>query len=255
MSRGGRPYIPRSEHAFDPWARRFWAGVDALVPNPEIPQPLVDAVEAALAEWQVARERAFIAQREYEAAVQGKAAARVAFERAARPLARVLQAAPGITDAERKRAGLVVREPRTGDRVRQVQAVQPTGPGSPPIWPFGHLGFGHLPPPTTAPLLRVDRAARFEHVLRLTDPSAPQRKAFPTGTTRAEVFLALGPAGSAPPADPSVYRYCRFTTSALVEITLPTDSPGLSAHYLARWIGRGGAPGPWSAVASATVAA
>ncbi len=60
---------------------------------------------------------------------------------------------------------------------------------------------------------------------------------------------------TAPPTDPALYRYARFTTAALVEIALPTDAPGMSAHYLARWIGRGGAPGPWSAVGSATVAA
>ena len=255
MPRARHDYIPRPDGELTTWATQFWQTTDGLVPDPAIPQPMVDAVEAALAEFLQARGDADAARAAYESALQTKAAARNALESSIRPLARLLQALPTMTDATRAQLGLKARKEGTGHWGRHGDSATLGTGGGAEGTPTPALVGRTSRPPARAPLVCVQRIARFEHVLRLTDSAAPQRKAFPTGTLRAEIFCALGPAGSAPPTDPALYRYARFTTAALVEIALPTDSPGMSAHYLARWIGRGNTPGPWSEVASATVAA
>lgn len=67
--------------------------------------------------------------------------------------------------------------------------------------------------------------------------------------------MALTPTGTPTPTDPDLYRYIGSVSDGATTLTFASEKGGMQAHYLARSMTRRGAAGPWSEVASATVAA
>ena len=59
---------------------------------------------------------------------------------------------------------------------------------------------------------------------------------------------AAGGAGDA-------FRYVQSVSDGRAVLSFESPRVGMQAHYLARWVNRTGAMGPWSETASATVAA
>ncbi|KAA0217033.1 MAG: hypothetical protein DYG94_01980 [Leptolyngbya sp. PLA3] len=58
-----------------------------------------------------------------------------------------------------------------------------------------------------------------------------------------------------PPGDPSTFTYHGLATRAHHRAEFPLSARGKSAVYMFRWVSTRGEKGPWSEVASATVAA
>lgn len=181
---------------------------------------------------------------DYPALLAAKAAARAARENkdiardaliaAARAIIRFIQSFPATTNAQRAAIGITIKD----------------SAGTP------------VPPPTSRPLVVVTDAGRRTHRLRLLDEGHSQgplsratRRARPRGVDRAEVFVAFTQHAAPAPKDPRAYRYVQSISDGSMVMSFDTPEAGLQAHYLARWVTRRNAPGPWSETASATIAA
>lgn len=227
MSRGGAHYIPRSEGDFDAWMQNYYLALkewwEAQGMDPADLDPLADAFDA----WRKAYPAHVAARAAAHAAANAKDAARAALEHVVRPLTAFVQSYPTTTNADRATMGIALR-------------------GGPAV-PAGIL--------TSAPRVIVTGGERLTHELRLVDEATPTRRARPRGAERAEVFVALTAPAAPAPADPDLYRYLGSVSDGATTLTFASDKGGMQAHYLARWMTRRGAAGPWSEVASATVAA
>ena len=89
----------------------------------------------------------------------------------------------------------------------------------------------------------------------MVDESPPTRHVRPRGAERAEVFVAFTPTCTPPPSDFDAFRYVQSVSDGSTVLSFESPRGGMQAHYLARWVNRTGAMGPWSETASATVAA
>ena len=65
----------------------------------------------------------------------------------------------------------------------------------------------------------------------------------------------MTPTGTPPPADFNAFRYVQSISDGSTVLSHESPQGGLQAHYLARWVTRRNACGPWSDTSSATVAA
>lgn len=220
-------YIPRPDDTFSAWATNYYVALknwwDEQGWDPAQLDPLSEAFDA----WTVAHPAHVAAQAAAQAARNAKVAARASLEGTIRPLAAIVQASPAATNADRARMGLTPRL----------------------------MGATPVPPPTTRPRVQVLAATRLMHELRLTDESTPTRKARPKGVQRAELFVALTSPSQPAPTDLSLYRYVGSAIRGATTLTFESPQGGMQAHYVARWVTTRGGLGPWSATASATVAA
>jgi hypothetical protein len=209
-------YMNNYLEAVKKWWEKNGLNIDDLKPLKE-----------ALSSWNGAFPAHVAAQQRAEAARQNKDAARRQLEAAARPVTSFIQGYPKTTDADRTTIGITIRAP----------------------------GGGATPAPSSKPLVIVGDGGRLTHTLRLVDESTPTRRARPRGVERAEVFVAFTPTNAPAPADPNAYRYVQSVSDGSAVLSFDTPDAGMQAHYVARWVTRRGAIGPWSQTASATIAA
>lgn len=139
----------------------------------------------------------------------------------ARPFAVQIQANPGISDEDKLDAGVV---PRNFNR-------------------------NPLFVPSTAPVISFLQAGIGTHLLAFADETTPSSKRKPFGAAALQLFVGLG-SGSLPVNDLRFYQ--QFSRNPSVVAFDPGDA-GQTATYAARWVGRRGDTGPWSASITATV--
>lgn len=234
MSRSTPNYIPRPDGDCAAWAAQFATACKdnqaALGLSGKERSDIQAAVDAFVNDLNAN----VAAQAAAESAAQTKNLSRTAMEQLLRSFTRIFQSAPTMTDALRAQLGITV----------------PTGTLTP------------TPAPTTAPVLTVDLPARLTHTLRLTDSATPTRTAKPRGVLGAEVWFKLvtSPdregAGSSPTlGDPSTFRFLSLATKPLARATFRPDEGGKTAVYMTRWVTTRGEKGPWSEIATATIAA
>ena len=111
-------------------------------------------------------------------------------------------------------------------------------------------------------MVLVESGSRLTHRLRIADAGgtetsglATPRGRRPKGAHGAEVYVAVIPPRSAPPADIRSYTFVRTVARGQAEVIFEMKEGGLSAAYLVRWVSATGEPGPWSETVTATVAA
>jgi len=219
--------FPRPDAEFSVWMANYFVAVTTFYEEHGLAQaPLVDLADA-LDAWNAAYPAHVTARNAAESARRTKDAARRTLESRARGVTAFIQSFPQTTDADRATIGITIRE---------------KGPRA-------------VPPPSSPPVAVVDAGERLTHTLRLFDAATPTRRSRPRGAERAEVFVAFTPAGTPPPTSLSAYRYVQSVSDGATTLSFDVKDGGLQAHYLARWVTRGGAAGPWSETASATVAA
>jgi hypothetical protein len=241
MARTGYHYIPRPDGDFDAWALQFRDSIEPFWSHYDLPKETFDTLKTAFEEWQAAYPAYIQAQAAAEAATQTKRAAREALEAAIRPVANVAQTFPATTDADRASFGLALRD----------------GPRTPAATP------------ATAPTVSVAPAGRLTHELRLVDSATPTRRGKPRGIMGAEVWVKLvaqqgsrsagGPDAATPApetlGDPATFKFLALTTKPTVRSSFKPDDGGKTAVYMLRWVNTRGEVGPWSEVATGTVAA
>ena len=219
--------FPRPDADFAAYMNNYVEAASAFYDEHGLDPGLVTPLQQALEAWNTAFPAHVTARQSAEAARQNKDAARRALEAQARPVTSFIQGFPKTTDADRATIGITIRAPHPGG----------------------------VPAPSSRPRVLVESSGRYTHELRLMDESTPTRRARPRGVERAEVFVALTPTGSPPPDDLSAFRYVQSVSDGSTVLSYEAPQGGMQAHYLARWVTRRGAMGPWSDTASATVAA
>ena len=80
----------------------------------------------------------------------------------------------------------------------------------------------------------------------------PLKKFKPVGVISMELH---GYASAVAPAGPAVIPFLSIKTRTPFAVSWDESDAGKVAYYAARWLNRRGQPGPWSAIASMTVAA
>lgn len=248
MARSSNDYIPRPDGDFSAWLEQYWEYLKFWWDKQGLDTAELAALELAVQEWRVAYPAHTTAQAAAEGARQAKDSARTALEQQIRPITRFVQSWPKTTDANRAEMGITI-----------------SGTSRTP-------GGG----PTTRPLAIVDGAQRLTHQLRLVDESTPTRRARPAGVLGAEVWVKLAEpngqsangqmvklkavdADASPAAaaagDPANFTFLTMTTKPSFRATFKPAEGGKTAIYMARWVNTRGEKGPWSEIATATVAA
>ncbi len=197
-------FIPRPDVKFLDWSRSFSARINAT------PEDFGLSVEQAVA-YSVLHSAFDVAYRAVRQpstrtslTVLAKKEARRAAEREARRLARLIHATPGITNTQRHKLGLTVRD----------------GEPSP------------IPRPADPPRLFVKllRGATVRIRLRGVDSL---RRGKPAGVAGASVFSHVG---ERPPDSLSKWTYEGDTTRPQMDVTLPpSTAPGATVWLTAYW--------------------
>ena len=81
------------------------------------------------------------------------------------------------------------------------------------------------------------------------------RRARPKGVLGAEVWLTLIDATQLAPNDPSALAFLTMATKLSIRADFRSGDGGKTAVYMTRWVNTQGEKGPWSEIATATVAA
>jgi len=162
-----------------------------------------------------------------KSAIQSKDLSRAALKANARALAKIVNAFPGTTNAQRADLGLTIRD---------------TTPSP-------------VPPPATQPVVSIEGTGGGQCALRLADETAPTRKAKPSGVSAAVVFGKIGPATDPAPTTPDDAKFLAVATRTATRIDLPAGSAGKTLWVLAQWMNERGQLGPVSVVTSAVIAA
>src|SRR5436190_200674 len=103
-------WIPGADDAFDPFLTQFNTWVQANGESHGLPPADLSALNSATTNWGTAFGAHGVAQTAAASALAAKDTARAAAEGLLRTLARVLQADPTLTDADRMASGLTVRD-------------------------------------------------------------------------------------------------------------------------------------------------
>ncbi|MGQ0628918.1 MAG: hypothetical protein ACT4PL_12565 [Phycisphaerales bacterium] len=219
--------FPRPDADFAAYMNHYYEAVEKFYDAQGLdPSGLTD-LKKSLDTWNAMYPAHVALQAEAEGGRQNKDAARRDLEAQARPITSFVQGFPKTTDADRATIGITIRA----------------------------AGGGATPAPSSRPLVIVESAARYTHELRLVDESTPTRRARPRGVERAEVFVAFTATGTPAPNNFDAFRYVQSVSDGGAVLSYESPQGGMQAHYLARWVTRRGAMGPWSDTASATVAA
>ena len=219
--------FPRPDADFAAYMNNYYDAVEKFWSVQGLDESDLKPLKKALETWNAAFPAHVAAQQRAEAARQNKDGARRELEAQARPITSFIQGYPKTTDADRATIGITIRA----------------------------VGGGSTPAPSSKPLVIVGDGGRLTHTLRLVDESTPTRRARPRGAERAEVFVAFTPTGTPAPADLNAFRYVQSVSDGSTVLSFDHPQGGMTAHYVARWVTRRGAIGPWSETASATVAA
>jgi hypothetical protein len=227
MARSSANYIPRPDGDFNAWAQNYAAQLTLWWEQQGLDIADLKPLSDALIEWDAAWPAHVQAQAAAQAAREAKDQRRLAFEAAARPLARQVQAYPSTTDADRAMLGL--RVPKEG---RTPSAA-----------------------PTTRPTGSILSGNRLALDLSVVDELTPTSRAKPRGVRGAQVWQTLIAPGEPIPKDPRAFRFLNLTTKPTLRATFTPQDGGKTAVYLLRWVSTRNEPGPWSDPVTGTVAA
>jgi len=227
MAGSGEHYMPRPDGNFAAWANQYYDAVVKWWNANKLEVTDLKPLQEALVTWAAAYPAHVAAQQRAEGARQAKDAARRELERQVRPISNFVQTYFNTSNADRAEMGITVRD---------------TSPSP-------------APAPTTRPLALVQSGQRLTHQLRLVDESTPTRRARPAGVLGAEVWVKLVEADEPAPTDPAALFFLTMTTRPTFRADFKPGEGGKTAVYMARWINTRGEKGPWSDVATATVAA
>jgi hypothetical protein len=217
-------FLPTRDQDLDAWSANFDTRITATPTAFGILASDATAFHALAADFSAKLAAAVNPSTRTRVTVQAKDISRAALKSKARTLAKVINAYPPITNAQRADLGLTVRD----------------GTPSP------------IPAPTTQPIVNIEGSGGGVSLLRLADETTPLKKAKPPGVFAALIYTKIdGPA----PVTPADAQFSGVATKTLHSVNLPSGSAGKTLWVLAQWINERGENGPTSVVTSAMIAA
>lgn len=228
-------------------------------------KPLENALDA----WKTSFPAHRAAQQLAQAARQAKDAARAALQAAARPITNFIQSYPATTNADRATIGITVRDagaapappPTTrpqavilsGQRLLHTLRIYDEATPTRRARPRGVLGaevwVKLVTPGNTA--AGAAPANAMPHGAAIAGASA-NATSHGMGGNGASANLASSAAAL---GDPATFSFLTMTTRPSFRAEFPPAAGGKTAVYMLRWVSTRGEKGPWSEVATATVAA
>lgn len=223
----GSDYIPTRDTEFLAWAQNFVNYVNTheaelgIEPDQTVNlTPRLTAFSATMSANTAAADAA-------RGAKQDKDIAREQLEDTVRVLVRQLQASPMVDDGERAAMGITVK-----DAIRTMAAAA-----------------------ATRPVGMADTSQRLRHEISFFDEATPTRRAKPEGASGCEIWVKLNGPGEPAPADPKEFSFVALDTASPYVLDFDGADASKTAHYILRWVLKGGAKGPWSETVSATIVA
>jgi hypothetical protein len=219
------PYIPPTDTDFNSWIDNFSAVLTAAPATYGLLAADATVVAGVTATWDAAYTAAINPATRSPVTVQAKIDAKLAALATVRPYAQQIANNVGVTAPAKIAIGV---NPRTT-------------PPSP------------ITAPVTNPILSIPSMTPLGHVLRYRDELAsPTVKAKPGGVASMELRCQVS---ATPLTDAETIAYSGQFTKCPFVINFDSGDAGKIAYYAARWVTRTGLVGPWSPIASATVAA
>jgi hypothetical protein len=108
-----------------------------------------------------------------------------------------------------------------------------------------------IPPPATSPIITIVAATPLQLTLRYADQNTPDSRRKPDGVTALELFVA--PSATVI-VDPATLPFNGLVTRQPYPVNFVSGDVGKTAYIAGRWVNRKGQVGPWSNVATFTVA-
>lgn len=226
--------IPRPDADFEAWGIHYYEAVKKFWDDQGLDPNDLKPLEEAQAAWSAAFAKSVQAEAAFNSALEGKRDAREVFESAIRPISAFIQTYFKTTNTDRATIGITVRDTSNTPRVA----------------------------PATSPLVSIKLGDRLKHTLRISDSATPRLRGKPPGVMGCEVWLKLvdygqtqGEENQRTLGDPATFTFLGVATRSPHVTEFPVGTGGKQAVYMLRWVSTRGAPGPWSEVASGTVAA
>lgn len=217
-------YIPARDADALAWLQTFASGITASPSTYFLSAAEALVIQNAVDEFAAAYADAIDPAQRTPVNIATKDEARNAAEQLCRQFATLIKVNAGISNPEKIAIG-----------------VRPVNPNRDPI-----------ECPQTSPTINVVAATPGTHTLRFADSLMPENRGKPFGASEVQLFVAIG---AEPATDWNDARfYGKFTKNPLAVAFQPEDN-GKQATYWARWAGRRGDVGPWSAAVSLAIAA
>jgi hypothetical protein len=116
-----------------------------------------------------------------------------------------------------------------------------------------------IPAPVTKPIVSPVGSSSNAVSIRMSDETTPDSRARPFGAKAMEVWASVG---ITPPAGPEATSFRGLATKNTVGpgsrafvVQYDSGDVGKTAYMYGRWVNATGQPGPWSSLATATIAA
>jgi len=213
-------FLPAADADLEEWVFVFDQRINAEWVSYGLTAGDAAAFHVLAADFSAKRAVAIAPNSRTRSSVAAKNDSRALLKKSARQLARIVNAHPGVSDAQRVNLGL-------GLRKQAVMAINA---------------------PHTKPMLIVDHLGK----VRIVDETLPARRGKPAGVLGAIVLAKLG---GAKPVEPSDASFAGLATRPVHAIDLPQNSAGQKLWVMACWVNARGEEGPFSQVAGAMMAA
>ena len=220
-------YLPQRDQDLAAWADNFAARISATPAAYGLSAPDAADFLALAVDFAARLTTAVNPATRTMVSIQEKDISRAVLRTRARGLARLVNAHPTITNAQRAELGLSVRQ---------------SGPRP-------------IPVPVTQPVVRIEGSSGGQSFLRIADETSPHRRAKPPGVFGAIIYGKIGPATAGAPVTIDEAKFLGVATRTLHSVDLPAGSAGQTLWIMAQWMNERGQPGPTSVGASAMIAA
>lgn len=216
-------YLPASESLLQEWANNFASKLTAAPATYGITAPEALVMQTAYDEFIAAYAIAIDPATRTKSAIETKNIKKSAMIGEIRPLAMQIKLNDSVSNADKLDLGLTLSD----------GTITP------------------IPAPSTQPIIMIVGATPQQQALRVVDSATPQSRAKPAGATGLQLF---GKAATSGPVSPDDCKFIGFITRQPFVVNWAAGDVGKTAYYYARWQNAKGEVGPWSLVASFTIA-
>lgn len=216
-------YLPSAEAVLAEWALNFATKLTAAPATYGVTAPEALVMKTAYDEFETAYAAAINPATRTRSAIEAKNIKKAAMIGEIRPLAMQIKLNDAVANADKLDLGLTLSD----GTITSIAA------------------------PSTQPIIMIVGATAQQQALRVVDSATPQSRAKPAGTTGLQLF---GKAATSGPVSLDDCKFVGFITKQPFVVNWQAADVGKTAFYYGRWQNAKGEVGPWSLVASFTIA-